>query len=87
MPISSNNSNNSNNNRVIVPKPSLRAKRSNPAFLLAKEKGSWIASAFARKRFGGLEPCEACAASEEGSSQGLLAMTGMDLDLSDREWN
>jgi hypothetical protein len=36
---------------------------------------SWIASAFAPQRFGGLEPGEACAASEEGSSQVLLAMT------------
>ena len=36
----------------------------------------WIASAFALRRFGKLPPCEACAASEEGSSQGLLAMMG-----------
>jgi hypothetical protein len=35
----------------------------------------WIASAFALRRFGGLQPCVACAASEEGSSLSLLAMT------------
>jgi hypothetical protein len=35
---------------------------------------TWIAFAFALKRFGGLEPCGACAASEEGSSLSLLAM-------------
>src|SRR5713226_9574431 len=35
----------------------------------------WIASAFALRRFGGLVPCEACAASVEGSSLSLLAMT------------
>jgi hypothetical protein len=37
-------------------------------------QGLWIASAFALS-FGGLEPCEACAASEEGSLLALLAMT------------
>jgi hypothetical protein len=34
----------------------------------------WIASAFALRRFGGLVPCEASVASEEGSSLTLLAM-------------
>src|SRR5437879_13023830 len=43
---------------------------------MSPQGAAWIASAFAPRRFGGLEPCEACAASEEGSSLSLLAMTG-----------
>jgi len=51
---------------------SLRAKRSNPWYRTKKE---WIASAYALRRFGGLLPCEARAASGAGSSLSLLAMT------------
>jgi hypothetical protein len=40
---------------------------------LAAAKKGQIASAFALRRFGGLPPGVACAASEEGSSQALLA--------------
>src|SRR5437879_2258012 len=48
-------------------------ERSEAIHRAAKEE--WIASTFALWRFGGLAPCEACAASVEGSSHSLLAMT------------
>jgi hypothetical protein len=51
---------------------SLRAKRSKP---FSPGRKGWIASAFAQERFGGLLPREARAASAEGSSLSLRAMT------------
>ena len=42
----------------------------------SRGKKFWIASTYAQERFGGLLPRVACAASEEGSSLTLLAMTG-----------
>jgi len=52
-----------------------RCERSEAIHAAAERKQEWIASAYALRRFGGLLPCEARAASGAGSSLSLLAMT------------
>src|SRR5690349_10411696 len=57
---------------AIVATPSLRAKRSNPALF---QQASWIASAFAPRRFGGRRARRSLRSKRRRVLASLLAMT------------